>query len=115
MKILVIGSGGREHALTRGAVHLIVKSLFQKTADRLRTGSPQDVARAEQVERASSHWLRHTAGSHMANGQLDLRYVRDNLGHESLNTTSQYLHSEDDARHDETEQRHRIDWKAGLK
>jgi len=33
-----------------------------------------------------------------------LRYVRDNLGHESLKTTSQYLHSDDDSRHKETEQ-----------
>ncbi|WP_232429547.1 tyrosine-type recombinase/integrase [Noviherbaspirillum autotrophicum] len=30
------------------------------------------------------HWLRHTAGSHMANQDIDLRHVRDNLGHESM-------------------------------
>lgn len=107
---LLLPIGGRAHPLSRSAVHLIVKTLFHKTAARLRTEGPEQVARAEQIERASAHWLRHTAGSHMANGQLDLRYVRDNLGHASLNTTSQYLHSEDDARHDETEQRHRLGW-----
>ncbi|WP_415876995.1 tyrosine-type recombinase/integrase [Burkholderia ubonensis] len=53
---------------------------------------------------------RHSAGSHMADGRLDLRIVRDNLGHASLTTTSQYLHADDDVRHRETEEKHRIGW-----
>jgi integrase len=36
--------------------------------------------------------------------------VRDNLGHASLTTTSQYLHVDDDRRHRETDEKHRIDW-----
>ena len=28
---------------------------------------------------ASAHWLRHTAGSHMTDQQVDLRFVRDNM------------------------------------
>ena len=108
---LLLPIGGRAQPLSRSAVHLIVKTLFRKTAERLRIGSTEQAARAAQIERASAHWMRHTAGSHMANGQVDLRYVRDNLGHASLDTTSHYLHSEDDARHDATEQRHRIGWR----
>jgi hypothetical protein len=27
-----------------------------------------------------AHWLRHTAGSHMMDGHVELRYVRDNPG-----------------------------------
>ena len=46
----------------------------------------------------------------MADNAIDLRLVRDNLGHESLTTTSQYLHVDDDRRHQETEEKHRIDW-----
>jgi len=42
---------------------------------------------------------------------MDLRTVRDNLGHDSINTTSQYAHEEDDRRHDETTQSHRMDWR----
>jgi hypothetical protein len=34
------------------------------------------------------------------------------LGHVSLNTTSLYLHTEDDARHTETVKRHRMNWGA---
>ena len=36
-------------------------------------------------------------------GQVDLRYVRDNLGHASISTTSQCLHADDDDRHRATE------------
>ncbi len=55
-------------------------------------------------------WLRHTAGSHMTDQQVDLRFVRDNFGHASISTTSAYLHTEDDARHEATQERHRIGW-----
>ncbi|WP_151637779.1 tyrosine-type recombinase/integrase [Noviherbaspirillum aerium] len=43
---------------------------------------------AVRVKVASAHWLRHTAGWHMANSAIDLRYARDNLGHVSIATTS---------------------------
>src|SRR3546814_21002159 len=62
------------------------------------------------VEQASAQWLRHTAGSNMANNSVDLRHGRDNLGHESISTTNTYLHSSDDARHRETEKHHKIGW-----
>lgn len=32
---------------------------------------------------AWAHWLRHTAGSHMTDRQVDPRFVRDNFGHSS--------------------------------
>jgi site-specific recombinase XerD len=46
----------------------------------------------------------------MADQQVDLRSARDNLGYASLTTTSQYLHVDDDRRHRETEEKHRIEW-----
>jgi site-specific recombinase XerD len=102
--------------LTRAALHAIVKGIFAGAAERVRQSGGEasaggdNEARAAQLERASAHWLRHSAGSHMADGNLDLRLVRDNLGHASISTTSLYLHSDDDRRHRETEERHRIDW-----
>ena len=96
--------------LTRAALHSIVKKVFEGAAERLRLRGDEHVVRADLLERASAHWLRHTAGSHMADQQIDLRLVRDNLGHESLSTTSQYLHVDDDRRHKETEEKHRIRW-----
>jgi site-specific recombinase XerD len=76
----------------------------------LRARGDDHAQRANRLEQASAHWLRHSAGSHMADRQVDLRLVRDNLGHASLTTTSQYLYVDDDRRHRETDGKHRIDW-----
>jgi site-specific recombinase XerD len=107
---LALPIGKSREPLTRAALHSIVKKVFDGAADWLRQRGDGFAVRADLLERASAHWLRHTAGSHMADQQIDLRLVRDNLGHESLSTTSQYLHVDDDRRHKETEQKHRIGW-----
>ncbi|KWF17834.1 tyrosine-type recombinase/integrase [Burkholderia ubonensis] len=101
---------GGEKPLSRGSIHLIVKEVFALAAARLRARGPEWHAQADQLARASAHWVRHTAGSHMSDQQVDLRFVRDNLGHASLATTSVYLHAEDDARHEATQARHRLGW-----
>ncbi|KAI3603386.1 DUF3701 domain (plasmid) [Cupriavidus necator H850] len=111
----VIGREGREHpdkGLSRGALHLILREVFGLAAARLRARGPDWEAQADVLASASAHWLRHTAGSHMTDRQVDLRYVRDNFGHASISTTSAYLHSEEDARHEATQERHRIGWAA---
>lgn len=107
---LVLPIGGKPRSMTRGGVHEIFKVIFAKTADRLIQRGPEYAPAAARMSLASAHWLRHTAGSHMANNDVDLRHVRDNLGHESISTTNVYLHSSDDARHAETEDKHRIRW-----
>ncbi|SAK61017.1 integrase family protein [Caballeronia temeraria] len=105
-------SGGTQTCapLTRAALHAIVKEVFAGAAARLRERDEVSAGRADLLEKASAHWLRHSAGSHMADRQVDLRMVRDTLGHASLTTTSLYLHIDDDRRHQETEEKHRIDW-----
>ncbi|MBK6639252.1 MAG: tyrosine-type recombinase/integrase [Rhodocyclaceae bacterium] len=107
---LLLPIGSQQRSMTRGAIHAMIKPVFEHTASRLRQRGPEFHPMADRVELASAHWLRHTAGSHMANGAVDLRHVRDNLGHESISTTSNYLHSSDDARHRETETKHKIKW-----
>jgi integrase/recombinase XerD len=107
---LLLPIGGQPRTLTRSAVHLIIKQVFDNAIGHLHsTGEAQERA-AERLRQASAHWLRHTAGSHMMDGQVDLRYVRDNLGHASISTTSQYLHADDDARHSATEQGLKLNW-----
>ncbi|CAD6547578.1 tyrosine-type recombinase/integrase [Paraburkholderia sabiae] len=103
-------SGAPHRPLTRAAVHSIVKTTFAGAAARLRECGPETEGRAALLESASAHWLRHSAGSHMADNKVDLRHVRDNFGHASLTTTSIYLHVDEDRRHKETDDRHRIDW-----
>lgn len=107
---LLLPVGGQQRHMTRAAVHALVKQVFKKTACLLRQRGAEFEPLASRIEMASAHWLRHTAGSHMANSQIDLRHVRDNLGHESISTTSIYLHSSDDARHRETNELHKLNW-----
>lgn len=107
---LLLPIGRQTRALTRAGVHTIVKQVFKDAAARIRSCGPDMESKAQRVEQASAHWLRHTAGSNMANNNVDLRHVRDNLGHESISTTNTYLHSSDDARHRETEDHHKILW-----
>ena len=109
---LVIPFRGKNRCLSRSAIHDAIKGIFAGAASWLRVKGSEFADRADELERASAHWLRHTAGSHQADGGIDLRTVRDNLGHVSLNTTSLYLHQEDDKRHRETVNRHRMNWDA---
>ncbi len=107
---LLLPIGGSHRTLTRGGVHLIIKQVFDNAIDYLQSTGDAHERATERLRQASAHWLRHTAGSHMMDGQVDLRYVRDNLGHESISTTSQYLHADDDDRHRATEAGLRLNW-----
>jgi site-specific recombinase XerD len=96
--------------MARSAIHEIVKPVFRASAARLRRQGLEFEAAAAHLEMASTHWMRHTAGSHLSE-KADIKVVRDNLGHANISTTSIYLHSEDDARHDATAAVHRVGWK----
>jgi len=69
-----------------------VKRFFATTADVLADTNP---ALAEQLRRATPHWMRHTHATHALQRGAELTTVRDNLRHASLSTTSMYLHSDD--------------------
>lgn len=107
---LLLPVGHQKHALCRATVHSIIKGVFRKTADRIRERGQESETAARQIEQASTHWIRHTAGSHMANNQIDLCNIRDNLGHVSISTTNTYLHTSDNVRHHVTELHHKINW-----
>lgn len=96
--------------MARSAIHELVKRVMRAAAAALRRRSPDFEAAAAHLEQASTHWIRHTAGSHLSE-KVDLKVVRDNLGHANISTTSIYLHTEDDARHDATAAGHRVGWR----
>lgn len=101
---------GAAKPMARTAVHEILKAVMKTTAARLKErGDPEAEIAAAHIEQASTHWIRHTAGSHQSNA-MDLKAVRDNLGHSNIATTNTYVHSEDDARHDATSAVHRVGW-----
>lgn len=100
---------GWPQPLTRAAVHEVVKTVFELAAAQLQSQGEQFAGRAARLRHASTHWLRHTAGSRLADG-VDLRHVRDTLGHASISTTSIYVHAEDDDRHRAVSASHRLGW-----
>lgn len=106
------GAAAWPEPLTRSAVHGIVKEVFAQAAERW-VAEGRGQAQADKLRAASAHWLRHTAGSSLAN-DVDLRHVRDTLGHASLSTTSIYVHGEDDARHAAVTTSHRMSWDAAI-
>jgi len=74
-----------------------IKALLAQIATDI---DPED---AKQLRRASTHWLRHTHGSHALNGRpgetgVPIQVVQNNLGHASIGTTSGYLTTERDLR-----------------
>lgn len=83
--------------------------VFKRAASRLEDKGGEAVAKIARLNKASTHWLRHTAGSEMASN-MDIRFVRDNLGHTSLTTTNVYLHSDNNQRHKITVEKHKIKW-----
>lgn len=95
--------------MTRSAVHGIVKDVFELAAERW-LAQGRGKAQAEKLRSASAHWLRHTAGTSLVNDGVNLTHVRDTLGHGDLSTTSIYLHTEDDARHEAITAAHRMSW-----
>lgn len=68
---------GRRGALTPGQAWRVVK------AAGVRVGVPG----------LSPHWLRHAHASHALDNGAVITLVRDTLGHESLATTSRYVHA----------------------
>jgi site-specific recombinase XerD len=107
---LVIPLIGPCKPMARSALHAVVKEVVHLAATRLREQGPEFESAAAHIERASAHWMRHTARSHLSE-KADLKVVRDNLGHANISTTSIYLHTEDDARHDAISAVHRVNWR----
>src|ERR1700722_13324116 len=107
---LLLPIGGTHRTMTRAPLHLIIKQVFNNAIGHLESSDEAHERATERLRQASAYWLRHTTGSRMMDGQVDLRYVRDNLGHESISTTSQYQHADDDDRHRATEAGLRLNW-----
>lgn len=73
------------------AVHLIVTTTLRGLSD-------------PRLQEVSAHWLRHSAASLMLDAGVPLQDVRDNLRHSNISTTSGYIHTQRDRRHQLTAQ-----------
>ncbi|WP_162572119.1 phage integrase family protein [Variovorax sp. SRS16] len=74
-----------------------IKAFLARAADGL------EGVDAQQLRKASTHWLRHSHGSHALQGRaaqapVPIHVVQNNLGHASIGTTSMYLTTERESR-----------------
>jgi site-specific recombinase XerD len=87
---------GREATLTTSRIYEILVTTFERCAVDVYSS---DRRAADRIREASTHWLRHTYGSHSAARGVPQDVLQANLGHESLATTSIYMKSEKSRRH----------------
>lgn len=81
----------RKH-LSPAGIHKVLSSFFDQMLADLESGENADPRLAAKLRKASTHWLRHSYGSYLANDrQVPLAYIRDELGHANISTTSLYL------------------------
>ncbi len=87
-------------------LYRLIRQAFQHAAVALEAegGEP---AHVQALCRATPHWLRHTAITHQAQAGINLHYLAESARHSRLDTTSRYLHTEDQRWHTE-QQRHRL-------
>ncbi|RYF52509.1 MAG: site-specific integrase, partial [Comamonadaceae bacterium] len=87
----------RPSAWSSSGLYQAIKAFLADAAENL---EPAD---AQQLRKASTHWLRHSHGSHALQGRagqhpVPIQVVQNNLGHASVGTTSMYLTTERDER-----------------
>jgi len=88
--------GENRSPLSASGLYQKLKRFFEETATHVANTDP---LAAEKLRRASTHWLRHTHGSHAVANGVPLAIVRDNLGHSNIATTSIYVHTDRDERY----------------
>jgi site-specific recombinase XerD len=92
--------GAYEGITDRSSVYRLVKDIFR---DALLYWSTNDPLEADRLERASTHWLRHSFAKSLSNAGAKLEMVARNLGHRDVNTSLVYIDDEEHARALETE------------
>jgi site-specific recombinase XerD len=92
----LISKVSQEGPLSAARIYEILVGGFERCAVDVYAS---DRRAAERIREASTHWLRHTYGSHSAARGVPQDVLQANLGHESLATTSIYLKSEISRRH----------------
>lgn len=69
-----------------------IKRFFKHCAEQLAATDPKG---AERLASGSTHWMRHTYGTHAVAAGMPLDVVQQNMGHASLDTTTGYTTSEE--------------------
>ena len=97
---LLMDVGGTGRPLSARTIYAITKEVCRQVA---KSVSGENPTLAEQIRHGSTHWLRHTAATHQLDAGIAPLTVQKNLRHASFDTTQQYLHTDRDRQHEETE------------
>lgn len=89
----IAGSG----CVSANMIYRLVKKTFLDCAKSIEKSNPDF---AEKLKKASTHWMRHTSITHQADAGIELRYIKRNARHESVETTMLYQHAEEEKWHD---------------
>jgi site-specific recombinase XerD len=81
--------------LSSARIYEILKDAFVRCAVHLEA---TDARAAVALRKASTHWLRHTYGTHAIARKVALTVVQGNMGHAAITTTQKYLTAEDAVR-----------------
>ncbi|MFG6666576.1 tyrosine-type recombinase/integrase [Halomonas sp. HNIBRBA4712] len=102
----VLRALGGVRGISDNQLYRLIKKTFSEAANALEAqhGDPGYV---EALRRATPHWLRHTSITHQAQSGIGLSYLAESARHARLETTSRYLHTEQNEWHAE-QQRHRL-------
>ena len=90
--------------VTANMIYRLVKMVFVDCSTQLEKSRPDF---AMKLKQASTHWMRHTSITHQADAGIELRYIKRNARHESVETTMLYQHAEEEKWH-EAMSAHRI-------
>jgi integrase/recombinase XerD len=84
----------------RSSLYRLVKAIFKEA---LHWWDAREPLEAERLEKASTHWLRHSFAKSLAYAGADLMTIARNLGHADVNTSLVYIDDEETSRALDTE------------
>lgn len=87
------------NGVTANMVYRIVKGIFADVAKQC-----SDDFVAQQLLKASTHWMRHTSITHADEAGVSLKHLSKAARHEKIETTAIYQHSQDEQWHDDWSQ-----------
>lgn len=80
--------------LTDSMLYKALRGLFTEVAQQLENNGKANEAKT--FRKASTHWLRHTRGSHLGSAGMPATMIQKLLGHASVATTSIYTKTDDE-------------------
>jgi site-specific recombinase XerD len=98
---LLLASRGPQRRASHYTVARAIKLVMKHAAALANADGNPELAR--RIEQASTHWLRHSSLTHQLDAGMPLPTVQRNARHTHIKTTGRYLHKEDAARHNETQ------------